>query len=94
MDSFPAIPSLTWHCHDPAFEFSIPAQGTFSALGENYPFSGREVFLSRPDEFHGTNQVPVTTRELYWFQLDIAPGILLTRRKSNMQKHFCWRANQ
>ncbi|MRM88226.1 hypothetical protein EAI28_07615 [Faecalicatena contorta] len=65
MDSFPAIPSLTWHCHDPAFEFSIPAQGTFSALGENYPFSGREVFLSRPDEFHGTNQVPVTTRESF-----------------------------
>lgn len=69
-----AIPSLTWHCHDHAFEFSMPAQGTFtfSTLEENYPFSGGEVFVSHPDEVHGTNQVPVTTGELYWFQLDIS----------------------
>lgn len=69
-----AIPSLTWHCHDNTFEFSVPAQGTytFSTLEKDYPFSGGEVFLSHPDEVHGTNQVPVTTGELYWFQLDIS----------------------
>ncbi|GAA0807721.1 hypothetical protein GCM10008910_48360 [Faecalicatena orotica] len=69
-----AIPSLNWHCHDNAFEFSMPGQGTFtfSTLEKDYPFSGGEVFLSHPDEVHGTNQVPVTTGELYWFQLDIS----------------------
>lgn len=69
-----AIPSLSWHCHDNAFEFSMPAQGTFtfSTLDENYPFSGGEVFVSHPDEVHGTNQTPVTTGELYWFQLDVS----------------------
>lgn len=69
-----AIPSLNWHCHDNAFEFSMPAQGTFtfSTLNEDYPFSGGEVFMSRPDEVHGTNQVPVTTGALFWFQLDIS----------------------
>ena len=30
------------------------------------------MFVSHPDEVHGTNQVPVTTGELYWFQLDIS----------------------
>lgn len=69
-----ATDSIFWHYHKDAFEFSIPAKGTFSFSTEekDYTFSGGEVFVSFPDEIHGTNQIPVTIGDLYWFQLDIS----------------------
>lgn len=72
--SYSATSSLSWHYHKSAFEFSLPVQGTFSFANkeERFSFSGGEVFVSFPDEIHGTDQRPVTVGELYWFQLDIS----------------------
>ncbi len=69
-----ATHSIFWHYHKDAFEFSIPAKGSFSFSTEekDYTFSGGSVFISFPDEIHGTNQIPVTVGDLYWFQLDIS----------------------
>lgn len=69
-----ATSSIFWHYHKDAFEFSIPSKGTFSfsTQEKDYTFSGGDVFVSFPDEIHGTNQVPVTVGDLYWFQLDIS----------------------
>lgn len=70
--SYNATESLSWHYHENAFEFSFPSKGTFSfsTVEKNYPFSGGEIFISRPNEVHGTNETPITVGELYWFQLD------------------------
>lgn len=70
--SYNATHSLNWHYHENAFEFSLPSKGTFSfsTMDENFPFSGGEIFISHPDEVHGTNETPITVGELYWFQLD------------------------
>lgn len=69
-----AINSLPWHYHENCFEFSVPAGGTFtfSTLSSNYDFSGGDVFVSFPNEVHGTNETPVTLGGLYWFQLDVS----------------------
>lgn len=70
--SYNATHSLNWHYHENAFEFSLPSKGTFSfsTMDENFPFSGGEIFISHPNEIHGTNETPITIGELYWFQLD------------------------
>lgn len=67
-----AIESLNWHYHEDCFEFSIPAKGTFtfSTPEKDYPYSGGDVFISYPNEVHGTNSTPITIGDLYWFQLD------------------------
>ncbi len=72
--SYNATPSLHWHYHAHAFEFSLPVQGTFSFSTKeaSFPFSGGEIFVSFPDEVHGTNRRPITVGELYWFQLDVS----------------------
>lgn len=69
-----AMESLSWHYHENSFEFSIPAKGTFtfSTPEEDYRYSGGDVFISYPNEIHGTNQIPVSLGDLYWFQLDIS----------------------
>ena len=69
-----ATPSIFWHYHRDAFEFSIPAGGTFSFSTEtaDYNLPGGDVFVSFPNEVHGTNLVPVTAGDLYWFQLDVS----------------------
>lgn len=70
--SYNATESLEWHYHENAFEFSLPSKGSFSfsTMNKNYPFSGGEIFISHPNEIHGTNEIPITVGELYWFQLD------------------------
>ena len=69
-----AIPSLIWHYHENSFEFSAATKGTFSFCTRTsaYKFSPGDVFIAFPNEIHGTNNVPVTVGELYWFQLDIS----------------------
>lgn len=70
--SYNATESLEWHYHENAFEFSLSSKGSFSfsTMSKNYPFSGGEIFISHPNEIHGTNEIPITVGELYWFQLD------------------------
>lgn len=69
-----AIPSLEWHYHENSFEFSMAAQGafTFSTETASYKFSGGDVMVNFPNEVHGTNHLPVTTGDLYWFQLTVS----------------------
>ncbi len=69
-----AIPSLAWHYHENAFEFTMAIKGniTFSTQTSSYTFSGGDVFVAFPDEIHGTNYSPITVGEIFWFQLDIS----------------------
>lgn len=69
-----AIPSLKWHFHENSFEFSVATKGTISFCTQTstYKFSGGDVMVSFPNEVHGTNNVPITVGELYWFQLDVS----------------------
>lgn len=69
-----AIPSLEWHYHENAFEFSLATKGSlsFSTETSSYRFSTGDVFISFPDEIHGTNSTPITVGEIYWFQIDIS----------------------
>ncbi len=69
-----SLPSLTWHYHENSFEFTVSTKGTFSfsTNTSSYRFSGGDVFISFPNEIHGTNDVPISLGELYWFQLDIS----------------------
>lgn len=69
-----SIPSLKWHYHENSFEFTISTKGnfSFSTLSSSYHFSGGDVFISFPNEVHGTNDTPISLGELYWFQLDIS----------------------
>lgn len=67
-----AGPAYEWHIHEDAFEFTIVTKGrfSFSTLNTTYKFSPGEVFISYPNEIHGTD-VPITLSEIYWFQLKI-----------------------
>lgn len=69
-----SIPSLKWHYHENSFEFTISTKGTFSFSTQtsSYRFSGGDVFIAFPDEIHGTNDIPVSVGEIYWFQLDVS----------------------
>lgn len=69
-----SIPSLKWHYHENAFEFTVSTKGTFSfsTNTSSYRFSGGDVFISFPNEIHGTNDIPISVGEIYWFQLDIS----------------------
>lgn len=69
-----SIPSLKWHYHENSFEFTISTKGTFSFSTQtsSYRFSGGDVFITFPDEIHGTNDIPVSVGEIYWFQLDVS----------------------
>lgn len=69
-----SVPSLPWHYHENSFEFVISTKGSmsFSTRTSTYMFSGGDIFVTFPDEIHGTNDVPITLGEIYWFQLDIS----------------------
>lgn len=69
-----SIPSLGWHYHENSFEFTVSIKGAFSFSTDTstYRFSGGDVFISFPNEVHGTNDIPISLGELYWFQLDIS----------------------
>jgi len=71
---YDVLPSLGWHYHENAFEFSVPAKGAFTFVTpeKKYDFSLGDVFISFPNEIHGTNHEPVSLGELYWFQLDVS----------------------
>jgi len=65
---------LNWQYHEEAFEFSLSVKGNFvfHTPQKAYPFSRGDVFVSFPNEIHGTDRTPVASGELYWFQLDIS----------------------
>lgn len=69
-----ALPPLQLHYHENAFEFTLLTEGTltFSTETSSYRYSGGDVFISYPNEVHGTAGAPLPSGELYWFQLDIS----------------------
>lgn len=69
-----ALPFVDWHYHENCFEFSVATKGclTFSTETAPYKFSGGDVFISFPNEVHGTDLTPICPGELYWFQLNIS----------------------
>lgn len=69
-----ATAPLPPHYHQDCFEFSYLVQGnlTFHVGNERYPLSGGELFITRPDEIHDTENAPLSLHQMYWFQLDTA----------------------
>ena len=83
-----SIPSLKWHYHENSFEFTISTKGTFSFSTSSYRFSGGDVFIAFPNEIHGTNDIPVSVGEIYWFQLDISNPKEFLFMNENTAKHM------
>lgn len=63
---------LVSHYHKNLFEITYIVRGlfTFSTEHRDYKLSGGDVFITKPDEIHGTNLTPLSTGEFYWFHLD------------------------
>lgn len=74
-----AIAPLPLHFHHDCFEIVYMSTGstTFS-IGETcYKLSGGDIFITMPDEIHSTNLMPISSCEMYWFQLEVTPNNLL-----------------
>lgn len=69
-----ATAPLPIHYHKNCFEFTYIVQGnlTFYVNGENYPLSGGDLFITRPNEVHDTGNTPMSLHQMYWFQLDVS----------------------
>lgn len=65
---------LRLHIHSSAFEITFVTQGemAFYTNGKDYTVPGGSAFISYPNEPHSTNQIPLTPKQIYWFQLDIS----------------------
>ncbi|NLL78302.1 MAG: AraC family transcriptional regulator [Clostridiales bacterium] len=68
-----AVPPLPPHYHPNAYEFTFVTNGaiSFTTKDQTYELSGYDVFLTRPDEIHSTNLLPLSAGEIIWFQLDM-----------------------
>ena len=71
---YSALPFLQWHYHENAFEINVPVKGNFSfdTSSRNYSFHGGDIYVTFPNEIHGSNTDHIGLGELYWFQLDIS----------------------
>jgi len=71
---YSALPSLPWHYHENAFEINVPVRGNFSfdTPERNYSFRGGDIYITFPNEIHGSDADHIGLGELYWFQLDIS----------------------
>ncbi len=69
-----ACAPLLPHFHRDAYEFTFVTEGTLTfTVGEkDYELSGYDVFMTRPNEVHSTNLIPLSTGEILWFQLDVS----------------------
>lgn len=65
---------LAPHFHRNAYEFTFVTEGTihFTVDQKDYELSGYDIFITKPDEVHSTNLIPLSTGEIYWFQLDVS----------------------
>ena len=65
-----ATESLPLHFHENYYELVYIASGTASFFvdGKYYSLGGGDVFVTGPNQLHGTNAVPVTISEMYWLQ--------------------------
>lgn len=70
-----ARPHLKQHTHTNAFEICYLAKGrqVYQIGGRDYILGGNDVFVSFPDEPHGTGKWPEEKGVLYWLILGVAP---------------------
>ena len=77
---------LVTHYHKDMFEVTYIVRGlfTFSTEHHVYKLSGGDVFITKPNEIHGTNLMPLSTGEFYWFLLDCTKtdGVLFLDRSA------------
>ena len=88
--TLPGIKSFGWqnikhagmgtprHYHKNCFEFHYIISGSisFSVDGQNYTVKGGDVFVTYPNEFHGSGNEPFTIHKLYWFTLSHTENVL------------------
>lgn len=67
---------LNAHRHSGAMEICYLATGrqTFCIQERPYSMTGGQVFLTQPDELHGTGNNPMEKGLLYWVIIDLSPG--------------------
>lgn len=83
-----AIPALSPHYHEDAFEITYLCKGTMTFFNDNksHHLSGGDVFISFPDEPHHTGEVPISLNEMYWLQLDVTAADFLFLGKEWKEK--------
>lgn len=62
------------HIHPHRYEFTLLLNGAqqYSVGSETYLLTGGDVFMTAPDEIHGSNAMPQYVARFLWFQLDIS----------------------
>lgn len=85
-----ACAPLAPHFHRNAYEFTFVTEGTihFTADQKDYELSGYDIFITRPDEVHSTNLIPLSTGEIYWFQLDVSDACHLLFLEEAAGRHL------
>lgn len=71
-----ARPGLETHAHRRAMEFCYLVRGrqTYRVKGRDHRLVGGDVFLTFPDEPHGTGGAPEEKGELFWISLRVPEG--------------------
>jgi AraC-like DNA-binding protein len=66
---------LAWHRHEGAVEICYLVRGeqTYRVAGRDHTLRARDLFVTLPDEPHGTGPHPMGRGLLYWLQLRV-PG--------------------
>lgn len=78
--------SLVSHYHKDMFEIKYIVKGlfTFSTEQQDHKLSGGDVFITKPNEVHGSNLTPLSVGEFYWFLIDCTKtdGILFLNQSA------------
>ena len=97
-----AHPPLETHTHGPILEISYLERGeqTYIVHGEEYHMRGGDVFVTQPNEPHGTGPYPEGKGVMFWMLLRITPesetlldlphneGMALIQKLSTLPNHF------
>ena len=67
-----------WHYHKDCFEMHYIFDGTlsFRVKGQEYLLKAGDIFITFPNEYHGSGTNPFTGHKLFWFNLLTAKRIL------------------
>ncbi len=60
-----------WHYHYNSFEIHYIYDGTlsFRVVGQEYMLKAGDIFITFPNEYHGSGNNPFAGHKLYWFNL-------------------------
>ena len=67
-----------WHYHKDCFEIHYIYDGTlsFRVKDEEYLIKSGDVFITFPNEYHGSGNNPFAGHKLFWFNLMVRDEIL------------------